>query len=141
MANAFTILMTTRGAPLVYYGDEYGMPGAGDPDNRRFMQWDGYTAGQQLLRDHIARLIELRRTHPATRRGTRQTLSATADTFAYEVTFGADLVIVALNRGDAEQAVGGLPSGDFVDELTGSAVSGPSVDVPPRSALVLVRAP
>jgi glycosidase len=33
--------MTTKGIPLIYYGDEIGMPGAGDPDNRRFMQWMG----------------------------------------------------------------------------------------------------
>ena len=40
VANGFALLYTNRGAPLVYYGDEYGMPGAGDPDNRRFMQWE-----------------------------------------------------------------------------------------------------
>ena len=28
------------------YEDEYGMPGAGDPDNRRFMQWSGHTPNQ-----------------------------------------------------------------------------------------------
>ena len=32
---AFTFLMTARGTPLVYYGDEIAMPGGGDPDNRR----------------------------------------------------------------------------------------------------------
>ncbi|HWS53576.1 MAG TPA: alpha-amylase family glycosyl hydrolase [Pyrinomonadaceae bacterium] len=33
LAQAF--VMTTRGTPLLYYGDELAMPGAGDPDNRR----------------------------------------------------------------------------------------------------------
>ncbi|MCA1640096.1 MAG: cyclomaltodextrinase N-terminal domain-containing protein [Acidobacteria bacterium] len=32
---AQTFLMTTRGTPLLYYGDELAMPGGGDPDNRR----------------------------------------------------------------------------------------------------------
>lgn len=32
---ALTFLMTTRGIPLIYYGDEIGMPGGADPDNRR----------------------------------------------------------------------------------------------------------
>ena len=32
---AFTFLLTARGTPLVYYGDEIAMPGGGDPDNRR----------------------------------------------------------------------------------------------------------
>ena len=32
---AFTYLATTRGIPMIYYGDEIGMPGGEDPDNRR----------------------------------------------------------------------------------------------------------
>src|SRR5262249_44285551 len=39
VANGFAVLFTNRGAPLVYYGDEVGLSGAGDPDNRRFMPW------------------------------------------------------------------------------------------------------
>src|SRR5204862_5007025 len=32
---AFTYLMTSRGIPMIYYGDEIAMPGGNDPDNRR----------------------------------------------------------------------------------------------------------
>ena len=138
LANAFTILMTTKGAPLVYYGDEYGMPGAGDPDNRRFMQWTGYSAGQQFLFDHIKRLIEIRKAHPATRRGSRTTLSVGSDTVAYTMTFGGDVVHVALNRSDGVRTVGGLPAAQLRDELTGQMVTGPEIEVPARSARVLV---
>jgi glycosidase len=141
LGTAFTILMTTRGAPLIYYGDEVGMPGAGDPDNRRFMQWDGYTTGQQALYDHIARLIEIRAEHPATRRGQRQTLHADDDTFVYTVRSDADddSVWVAVNRSDAALDVGSLPEGDLVDALTGDTFVGPSVSVSARSARVLVH--
>ncbi|HEV7559591.1 MAG TPA: alpha-amylase family glycosyl hydrolase, partial [Kofleriaceae bacterium] len=51
---AYAFLMTSPGIPMLYYGDDYGMPGAGDPDNRRFMQWSGYSASQQTLHDQIA---------------------------------------------------------------------------------------
>ncbi len=139
LGNAFTILMTTPGAPLVYYGDEIGLGGAGDPDNRRFMQWDGYSNGQQFLFDHIAALTQLRDDHPATRRGVRQTLASTADTLTYSMTFGGDELFVVLNRADGAAAAGGLPDVALTDELTGTTVQGPSVDVPPRSAMVLVR--
>jgi glycosidase len=71
LATGFTLLLTTKGAPLIYYGDEYGMPGAGDPDNRRFMQWSGYNAGQSALNAHIKKLTALRAQHPAMRRGVR----------------------------------------------------------------------
>lgn len=139
MANAFTILLTTKGAPLVYYGDEVGMAGAGDPDNRRAMQWDGYSAGQTLLLEHVQRLTAIRAAHPAMRRGTRTTLSTSSDTFVYSVEYGGDAVWVALNRGDDEAPADGLPAESFVDELTADAFEGPSVAIPPRSALVLVR--
>ncbi|MCW2927168.1 MAG: cyclomaltodextrinase [Thermoleophilia bacterium] len=32
--------MTYIGAPVIYYGDELGMEGAGDPDSRRSMEWE-----------------------------------------------------------------------------------------------------
>ena len=50
MGVGFTFLYTTKGIPLVYYGDEIGMAGAGDPDNRRFMQWEGLSEFQVALR-------------------------------------------------------------------------------------------
>lgn len=139
LGNAFTLLLTTQGAPLIYYGDEIGLGGAGDPDNRRFMQWDGYSDGQQFLFDHIATLNEFRREHPATRRGTRVTLDSSADTLTYSMTFGGDEVFVAINRADGVASAGGLPQTELTDALSGASVNGPDVDVPARSALVLVR--
>ena len=138
MALGFTIILTTPGAPLIYYGDEVGMAGAGDPDNRRFMQWDGYSAGQEFLFDHVATLNAIRAEQPAMRRGDRSTLSADAETFVYAMDLGADSVYVALNRADAERSAGGLPGGDYEDLLTGQVVSGPSVELPARTSMVLV---
>jgi glycosidase len=125
---------------LVYYGDEVGMPGAGDPDNRRPMQWDGYSAGQSALLEHVQRLTQIRAAHAATRRGTRTTLSSSTDTFAYVVEGAGDALWVAINRADAPRTVDGLPAASFTDELSGASFSGPALEVPARSALVLVMA-
>jgi glycosidase len=135
---AFTILYTTRGAPLVYYGDEVGMPGAGDPDNRRTMQWANYSAGQSWLLQHIKDLGSIRAAHSALRRGSRKTLSSGPDTMAYELKDATETVYVALNRGDAAASVAGVPAGSYKDELGGAMVDGGMVSVPPRSALILV---
>jgi glycosidase len=140
LRTASVILMTTPGAPLVYYGDEIGMAGAGDPDNRRFMQWDGWSAPQQALFDRIALLTRIRADHPATRRGERTTISSSTDTFAYTMTAPGDVLHVLVNRSDSAASVSGVPEGDYVDELGGGAFSGGSVMVPARSALVLVPA-
>ena len=66
---------------MIYYGDEVGMPGAGDPDNRRFMQWSNYTANQTMAARPARRARE--DPHASTRRlrrGTRQTLGVDAAT-------------------------------------------------------------
>ena len=137
VALGFTLLLTTPGASLIYYGDEIGLPGGGDPDNRRFMQWSGYSAGQLLLLERVKKLTAIRAAHEATRRGVRKTLSVTDDTMAYSMSAGGDTIYVALNRSDVAQSVGGLPGGSLTDELGGGAVQGPTVMVPARGALVL----
>ena len=138
MALGFTLIMTIPGAPLIYYGDEVGMAGAGDPDNRRFMQWEGYTGGQQLLLDHVKALTAIRAGHQALRRGGRTTLSADLDTLVYEMSSGADVIYVAFNRSDSERTADGLPGGDFEDLLSGQMVSGTSVNLPARTSMILL---
>ena len=137
LGNAFTLLFTIRGIPLIYYGDEIGMPGAGDPDNRRAMQWSGLSQGQTMLRDHISKLGEIRAAHPALRQGTRTTISVTDETFAYEMATAGDTVYVVINRSDGVQDVGGLPS-SATNLLDDSSVTGPTVTVPARASMILV---
>jgi glycosidase len=133
---AYTLLYTSPGLPMIYYGDEVGMPGAGDPDNRRFMQWDNYTANQTMLRDHLAALAKVRTDRPSTRRGTRQILGATDDVLVYKMSMPGDAVFVALNRSDSPQLAENLPAGNYVDLITGATVSAP-LSLAPRAALVL----
>ncbi len=65
-----TYMMTIPGIPFVYYGDEIGMSGAGDPDNRRKMRFGkDVTAAERSLKEDIADLIRLRRERPELRRG------------------------------------------------------------------------
>ena len=135
---AMALLLTNRGVPLIYYGDEIGMPGAGDPDNRRFMQWGGYSAAQTMLLGRITKLTAQRAAHGALRHGDRTTLSFDTDTWAYKMVEGADTVYVALNRGDVDKTVSGLPTGALHDQLTGETLTGPSVPVPARSARILL---
>jgi glycosidase len=137
LSVAFALLLTTQGIPLLYYGDEIGLPGAGDPDNRRMMTWSGYNAGQNLLLDRVKKLTATRAAHKALRRGTRATLSSDNDTWAYSMVDGTDRVYVLLNRSDSARPVGGLPSGALKDALTNETVNGPSVSVAARGFRIL----
>jgi hypothetical protein len=137
MGNAFAILFTTPGIPLLYYGDEMGLNGAGDPDNRHMMYFDGLSAGQSLLLAEVKKLTQIRAAHPALRKGQFQSLGSTNDTLAYTMSLNGDQLWVAINRSDNDQPVGNLPSQSFMDLLSGTALTGPSVTVPARSAVIL----
>jgi glycosidase len=50
LRNAFTMLFLLPGSPCVYYGTEVGMEGAGDPDCRRPMIWNGEKQDPELRR-------------------------------------------------------------------------------------------
>jgi cyclomaltodextrinase / maltogenic alpha-amylase / neopullulanase len=67
---AVFVQMTYPGAPTVYYGDEVGLTGGDDPDNRRPYPWaDQGGAPDMTLRAEFKRLIALRHAEPVLRRG------------------------------------------------------------------------
>ncbi len=140
MANAFAVILTNKGAPLIYYGDEIGLPGAGDPDNRRMMMWSGLSAAQQGLHDRVAALATLRAAHPAMRRGTRTTLDVSEDLWVYELQTQAgdptpDTVYVAINRSDSDLTTSKLPAG-LTELLTMTPEGASPVTIPARQTRV-----
>lgn len=138
VAVAFGVLYTSRGAPLLYYGDEVGLPGCGDPDNRRVMQWAGLDANQQWLQTRLKRLGKIREAHPALRRGTRTTINVGNDTWLYSMRSTEETVYVAINRGDASTTLTGLPT-QAMDELVEQSMNaGGSITVPARQVRILV---
>mgnify|MGYP004452334305 FL=1 len=60
LAAAFQLLLP--GMPMVYYGDEYAMPGANDPDCRRGMYWDEEYQDKEMY-NWYKKLIQIRKTH------------------------------------------------------------------------------
>jgi len=58
MLHAFNY--SVPGIPCIYYGDEIGLPGANDPDNRRMMVFENWNEKQALLFDQVAELNHLR---------------------------------------------------------------------------------
>lgn len=95
---AFTFLMTMPGVPLIYYGDEVGLAGAGDPDNRRFMPWTGLNGEQTATRTHVATLSGIRHDHPALSRGDRVSLLADATALAFGRLSAGDKAVVVINK-------------------------------------------
>ncbi|MCX7800177.1 MAG: alpha-amylase family glycosyl hydrolase [Fimbriimonadales bacterium] len=94
-----TLLMAWPGAPSVYYGDELGMEGGPDPDNRRGMRWDLATDSNDVLA-HYRALIAARNASRALQSGDPALLHARGDTLAFARVLEDDLAVVALHRGD-----------------------------------------
>lgn len=153
LANAFAFLLTSPGAPLIYYGDEYGLAGGGDPDNRRTLFFsDGTLRGavtschQFGLFDRVKKLAAIRKAHPALRRGQRKTLEARDDLWVYQMTtqlpFGtepAEKVYVAINRSDDPQTACTLPTGKLTELVSNATITGPAIVIPPRQTLLFVE--
>ncbi|MCD6301802.1 MAG: hypothetical protein J7L82_07035 [Staphylothermus sp.] len=64
----FVLLFILPGSPAIYYGDEIGLEGGYDPDNRRPMIWDWNKWDLDLL-NHVKKLAKLYREHKALRIG------------------------------------------------------------------------
>ncbi|MDU5950422.1 MAG: glycoside hydrolase family 13 protein, partial [Paenibacillus macerans] len=61
-------LFTYIGTPCVFYGDEIGLTGEGDPDCRKCMEWDRSKQDRELY-DFYKLMIALRKKHIALRQG------------------------------------------------------------------------
>ncbi len=140
LALGFVLMMTNPGIPLLYYGDEIGLAGGGDPDNRRMMPWDDTRLNlQQLaLRDKVKKLARLRGSMKALGRGQRKTNFVDKDSWVYTMggCEGTPAVTVALNKSDSWKQVT-LPQGKFEDVLQGGSVSERNLNLAPRSYRVL----
>ena len=107
---AFLFLLTQPGAPMIYCGDEIGLTGAGDPDNRRMMKFDGLTKDERETREFVSKIISMRNKKPAIRYGAHKTLYVSEKVYVYAKQYFDDFVIVGMNLSDTEQEVSvGLP--------------------------------
>lgn len=93
---AFAMLFTLPGAPAVYYGDEIGMAGGHDPDNRRGMIWDEARWHRPLMQT-IQQMAALRQSLPVLRRGRYQYLYAQDSHLAFARIHGQSSVVVTVN--------------------------------------------
>ena len=108
LANAF--VLTTRGVPQLYYGDELAMEGEDEPttrgdfpggfpgDKRNAFTAAGRTKHEQQLFEYIRRLTTVRRELEPLRTGTLVNLYVSEQQYAYARVLNRDAVVVAINN-------------------------------------------
>ena len=161
LAFRLTMLLqaTLPGTPCIYYGDEIGMEGDGDPDCRRAYP-AGREGGDRWLRTFVQAILAARHAHVALRRGTVRVLAAEGAAVAFLREAEGRTALVALNAGveatslrvpagpaDRSLVLPGLAIGTL-EAAAGLATAPPNgipglptwtLRLPPQGALVLVE--
>ena len=96
MLTAFD--MTIPGIPVIYYGDEIGMPGGNDPDSRRMMRFDSLSDDERQTLATARKLGGIRKDHLSLVYGDFKTLLVTDKTFAYARNYFGDVTVVIFNK-------------------------------------------
>ena len=117
------------GAPTVYYGDELGMAGGKDPDDRRGMTWNKATPTNSTL-NLYRKLIAARRASVELQSGDPVSLIAddASETLAFARVLDGKAAICLINRSSSTQSVTVNPAGmgthqsRFYNVITGGVV-------------------
>lgn len=114
---AFSLLTTMRGIPQLYYGDEVGMAGADDPDDRRdfpggfsgdannAFRAAGRTPEQQDMFLHVQNLLKLRSQYPALRTGVQKHVAVGEKYYAFTREADGERLLIVFHNGDAAEGV------------------------------------
>ena len=107
------IITTVPGVPCIYQGDEFGVPGANDPDNRDMMIFEGYNDYQLKEYAQTQALLKYRRGSMPLMYGDIRTLYVDDAAWVFLRHYMGEWVVVAMNvRGEATTINATLP--DFV---------------------------
>jgi neopullulanase len=151
--------LSIRGTPQLYYGEELGMAGGHDPDNRRdfpggfagdarnAFEASGRTASERRIYDWTRDWLRLRREHPSLRRGALVDLHFDEDSYAFARRDDRETVVIAFNRAAAPKElsfpVAYLEAGDgarlepllVAKDRPAAAGGAMKLNVPARSAV------
>ncbi|PYS85340.1 MAG: alpha-amylase [Acidobacteria bacterium] len=123
-------ILTIRGTPEIYSGEEIALEGGDDPDNRR--DFPGGFPGdrrsafeksqrnltEQRMFEWTRELLRLRREHPAIRRGALIDLAFDEDSYTYARRDDSETVVIAINRAATPKEV--VFPADYLDAREGS---------------------
>lgn len=136
--QAYGWLLTTPGAPLLYYGDEYGEYGGADPDNRHMYrnssQWS--TLESELF-EKISAIGKVRQNSSALKRGVYSTIYSDSDSLVYSMKSDVQEMYVVLNRGDSWE-FNGVQDSDIV-HFGSTEILSNSIIIPRNSVFIIEK--
>ncbi|MGN0350089.1 MAG: alpha-amylase family glycosyl hydrolase [Roseburia sp.] len=129
---------TYAGAPTIYYGDEIGMVGADDPDDRRAFTWG---QGNKELVTWYATLAEIRSSYTALRTGTVEPFDCNSNVIGYVRRDESDsLIVLANNSQEAQEVTLNLGELEIETESLTDVITGSTYEVTGNELTVRVPA-
>ncbi|PKM95370.1 MAG: alpha-glycosidase [Firmicutes bacterium HGW-Firmicutes-1] len=131
MKEAIVVQMTWPGAPTIYYGDEVGLCGWTDPDNRRAFPWGN--ENEEILDVHKT-LIRFRKEYPCLKSGSIKFLYGENNVISYGRWDKQHEIIIAVNNSKEEKTVKipvweiGIRNSDTLEQMFESNVDGFSTE-------------
>ncbi|MBH0170505.1 MAG: glycoside hydrolase family 13 protein [Bacillota bacterium] len=123
MKLLFLLMLTFKGTPCIYYGDEVGMTGGNDPGCRKCMEWDESKQDLELF-NHIQALLSLRQDHKVLANdGEIKFIKADEQTLVYERSTEEESVWILLNASEHSAALSIKIPEDY-SHILGSSFSG-----------------
>ncbi len=102
----YAFMNTIPGVPVIYYGSEWGMTGASDPDNRRMMKFENDLDKYQLdLLNKTRKIINIRKNSTALKYGDLIPVLIEHDIFAYLRTDFNEKILVVLNKSEQSKNI------------------------------------
>ncbi len=152
--EAVLMQMTWMGAPTIYYGDEAGVCGFTDPDNRRTYHW-GHE-DRALIAFH-KEMIRIHKQNPEMKTGSLMNLGSDYNFLAYGRFTETDQSVIIVNNNDTEVTKeisvweAGIPKETIVKQLILTSEKGFTVEeryypvkhgklsvaLPPKAGIVL----
>lgn len=151
-------LFTTVGAPQIWYGEEVGMWGADDPDDRKPMWWGGMTFAPEASNNFQPQkgtlvpvgynvkqfewyktLINIRRNHRVLSDGKLEFLVAEGRKLVYARSNANDELIVVFNASDARTQMNISRTGKYIDLISNQTYDVARLWLDPQSAVILKK--
>ncbi len=103
MLTAFN--MTIPGVPVIYYGDEIGIPGGNDPDSRRMMRFDNLNSHEIKTMETVKKLTKIRKDNLSMIYGDFYTIKADNKTYVFLRKYFDEVSIIIFNKNNENQSI------------------------------------